>query len=112
MDDIRGFLKENILPKDSAAAEWVTRHSKFYAMIDGDLYWRNTDGVLLRGCISREEGGELLTDIHEGECGSHSSSRMMVGKAYRQGFYWPTALEDAAEMARHCRACQFHANSS
>jgi hypothetical protein len=34
---------------------------------------------------------------------------MMVGKAYRQGFYWPIALEDAAELAQSCRACQFHA---
>jgi transposase InsO family protein len=77
-------------------------------MVDGDLYRRGTDGVLLR-CISREEGGELLVDIHEGECESHSSSRTMARKAYRQGFYWATALEDAGELARRYRACQFHA---
>jgi hypothetical protein len=51
----------------------------------------------------------LLTDIHGGECGSHSSSRTLVGKAFRHGFYWPTALQDAAKMVKSCKACQFHA---
>ena len=60
-------------------------------MVDGGLYQRGTDMVFLR-CISQEKGGELLVDIHEGECGSHSSSRMLFGKAFRQDFYWPTAL--------------------
>src|SRR5438105_14571116 len=34
---------------------------------------------------------------------------MLVGKAFRQGFYWPTALVDACDLVRHCEACQFHA---
>jgi transposase InsO family protein len=36
----------------------------------------------------------------------------MLEKAYWQGFYWLTALEDVAELARHCRACQFHAKQT
>jgi transposase InsO family protein len=51
----------------------------------------------------------LLTEIHGGEYESHSSSRMLVGKAFRHGFYWPIALQDAAEMVKSCKACQFHA---
>ena len=54
-------------------------------------------------------GGELLTDIHGGDCGHHSSSHTLVGKAFRSGFYWPTALNDATELVRSCEACQFHA---
>jgi hypothetical protein len=34
---------------------------------------------------------------------------MMVGKAFRYGFYWPTALQDAIKLVKTCRACQFHA---
>jgi transposase InsO family protein len=60
-------------------------------------------------CITQEEGRELLMEIHGGECGSHSSSRTLVGMAFRYGFYWPTALQDAAEMVKSCKACQFHA---
>ena len=108
MDDIYDYLKEKFLPEDDATAEWIARQSKRYAMVDGDLYRCDTDGVFLR-CMTREEGGELLADIHEGEYRSHSSSCTLVGKAFRQGFYWPTALQDAAELVKCCRACQFHA---
>ena len=101
-------LKKKILPENDATVEWIARQSKCHAKVHWDLYRRGTDEILLR-YISREEGGELLADIHEGECGSHSSSRTMVGKAFGQGFYWPTALKDSAELAKRCRACQFHA---
>jgi hypothetical protein len=60
-------------------------------------------------CITQEEGCELLVEIHGGECGSHSSSRTLVGKAFWHDFYWPTALQDAAELVKSCKACQFHA---
>jgi hypothetical protein len=53
--------------------------------------------------ITQEEGDKLLAEIHGGECGSHSSSRTLVGKAFRHGFYWPTALQDAAELVRSCK---------
>ena len=64
--------------------------------------------VALR-CISTEEASLLLKDIHAGECGHHASSRTLVGKAYRQGFFWPTALRDATDLVKTCEACQFHA---
>ena len=54
-------------------------------------------------------GKELIANIHGGDYGHHSSSRTFVGKAFRSGFYWPTALNDAAELVRSGEACQFHA---
>ncbi|XP_073367760.1 uncharacterized protein [Aegilops tauschii subsp. strangulata] len=33
-------------------------------------------------CISKEQGRELLPNIHGGDCGNHSSSRTLVGKAF------------------------------
>jgi hypothetical protein len=42
---------------------------------------------MLLKCITQEEGHEILMDIHEGECGSHSAARTLVGKAFRHGFY-------------------------
>jgi hypothetical protein len=65
--------------------------AKRYTVVEGDLYRRGTNDILMR-CITQEEGRELLTEIHGGECRSHSSSCMLVGKAFRHGFYWPTAL--------------------
>jgi ribonuclease HI len=106
--EIRDYLKENILPEDHVSAERIVRLAKRYAVVEGDLYRRGANDILMR-CITQEEGHELLTEIHGGECGSHSSSRTLVGKAFRHGFYWPTALQDAAEMVKSCKACQFHA---
>jgi hypothetical protein len=47
-------------------------------------------------CIIIRRGKQLLKEIHEGSCGSHNGSRALVGKAFRQGFYWPTTINDAA----------------
>jgi hypothetical protein len=106
--EIRDYLKENILPEDHVSTERIVRLAKRYTMIEGGLCRHGANGILMR-CITQEEGRELLTEIHGGECGSHSSSRTLVGKAFRHGFYWPTALQDAAELVKSCEACQFHA---
>jgi hypothetical protein len=80
------------------------RLAKRYAVVEGDLYHRGANDILMR-CITQEEDHELLTEIHGGECRSHSSSRTLVGKAFRYGFYRPTALQDATEMVKSCKAC-------
>jgi hypothetical protein len=108
ISEIWDYLKENILPEDHVSAERIVRLAKRYTVVEGDLYRRGANLILMR-CITQEEGRELLAEIHGGECGSHSSSRTLVGKAFRHGFYWPTALQDAAEMVKSCKACQFHA---
>ena len=35
-----------------------------------------------------------LGEIHSGICGNHTGASTLVGKAFRSGFYWPTALAD------------------
>jgi hypothetical protein len=109
IDEIRNYLKGGLPPeKDDAAAESLVRRAKNYLLIDGELYYRRPNGVTLR-CIPLEEGKNLTDDIHAGECSHHSSARTLAGKAFRSGFYWPTALDDAIEIVKSCEACQFHA---
>jgi transposase InsO family protein len=100
-------LKDNVLPDDTASADRIAHLAKRYMMVEGDLYRRDANGVLMR-CITREEGCELLAEVHGGECGNHASSRMLVRKAFRQRFYWPTALQNAVELVKTYKACQFH----
>jgi hypothetical protein len=45
-------------------------------------------------CILTDKGRELLWDIHVGACGHHVAPRTIIGSAFRQGFYWPTAVAD------------------
>jgi hypothetical protein len=58
-------------------------------------------------CIHLATGRQLLDEIHGGQCGVHAASRTLVGKAFRSGFYWPTAKNDATELVQRCEACQF-----
>jgi hypothetical protein len=85
--EIQTYLKDNILPDDMASADWIVHLAKRYTLVEGDLYWRGANGILMQ-CITREEGCELLTEVHGGECGNHASSRTLVGKAFWHGFYW------------------------
>jgi hypothetical protein len=52
------------------------------------------------------KGQEILKDIHAGVCGHHASSRAIAAKAFRAGFYWLTAIEDAKDIVRKCEACE------
>ena len=81
-----------------------------YQFVDDTLYKRRPNGVKLK-CVCREDGKELLAEIHRGMCGSHIRSRVLVGKAFRQGFYWPTALQDAVELVTKCESYQFHSKN-
>ena len=51
ISEIRDYLKDNILPDDDVSAERIVRLAKRYAVVEGDLYRRGTNGVLMR-CIS------------------------------------------------------------
>jgi hypothetical protein len=86
ISEIQDYLKDNFLLEDQASAERIVRLAKRYAVVEGDLYRRGANGILMR-CITREEGCDLLVEIHGGECGSHSSSRTLVSKAFQHGFY-------------------------
>jgi hypothetical protein len=102
--EIRTYLKDNILPDDMTSTNRIARLAKRYTLVEGDLYRRGTNGVLMR-CITREEGCELLTEVHGGECGNHATSRTLVGKVFQHGFYWPTTLQDVVELVKTCKAC-------
>ena len=47
-----------------------------YVLLEGDLYYRTIDGVLLK-CNDKEEAKVWMGEIHEGVCGSHQSAYKM-----------------------------------
>jgi hypothetical protein len=73
--------------------------------LQGKLYKKSITGVLQR-CVTPQEGQVILKDIHAGVCGHHASSRAIAVKAFRAGFYWLTAIEDAKDIVWKCEACQ------
>jgi hypothetical protein len=45
---------------------------------------------------------ELMKEIHSGLCGAHIGSRPLLGKVFRQGFYWQRAASDATDLVQKC----------
>jgi hypothetical protein len=80
------YLTRGELPEDPVHRRQVMWHSKAFMIINGELYKRSTTRVLQR-CIAQEDGIALLREIHEGTCGHHASSRTLIAKAFRLGFY-------------------------
>jgi transposase InsO family protein len=105
MQPYLAYLINKEIPEDPVEARRVIRRSKAFTVIKGELYKRSISGVLQR-CVTPEVGKLILKDIHEGICGHHASSRAIAAKAFRAGFYWLTAIEDAKNIVRTCDACQ------
>jgi hypothetical protein len=86
--------------------EHIAIQSAHYTIIRGLQYRRGEAGVLMK-CIHSATGKQLLDEILAGQCGVHTASRILVGKAFRSGLYWPTMKSDAAKLVQKCEACQF-----
>jgi hypothetical protein len=93
------YLITGDLPQDEVEARRLQRRAGAYTIINSELYKRSVSGIFQK-CIEPEEGIELLREIHQGECGHHASSRALVAKAFRHGFYWPTAQKDAEQLVK------------
>jgi hypothetical protein len=99
--EIISFLQGNCLSDD----ERMEARTKPYVIIEGELYKHGVCSPLLK-CLSRTEGIVLMKEIHAGLCGSHIGSRPLLGKVFRQGFYWPKVASDAADLFQKCKNCQ------
>jgi hypothetical protein len=105
MQPYLAYMINKTLPEDTVEARRIIRWSKAIVIVQGKLYKKSITGILQR-CITPQEGQEILKDIHAGVCEHHASSRAIAAKAFRAGFYWLTAIEDAKDIVRRCEACQ------
>jgi ribonuclease HI len=98
------YLHRGELPLDKAEARRLARRAKSFVLLgdEEELYHCSPSGILQR-CISIAEGQELLQEIHSGACGHHAAPQALVGNAFRQGFYSPTAVADATRIINSTR---------
>ncbi|KAG9444536.1 hypothetical protein H6P81_015876 [Aristolochia fimbriata] len=106
---IINFLRHSTLPVDLRERVQIRRTAPRYIFINDVLYRRSYEGLLLR-CLSKEEGLQVLKETHGGICGAHQAGPKLHLQVKRLGYYWPTMLGDAIEMARTCKPCQLHAD--
>jgi len=100
---IMAYLRGHFVPEDDKEEKRMALRARNYIIINEDLYRGGVCAPLLK-CFSRE-GRQLLEEIHAGMCSSHIATRALVGKAFREGFYWPSAVADAHEVVRKCPNC-------
>ena len=79
--------------------------SAAYLIVDGILFRKNYDGVLLR-CLEKEDAKRVITELHDGPAGGHFSGDMTAHKILRARYYWPTLFKDAHAHVRKCDICQ------
>jgi hypothetical protein len=77
------YIRQQKVPSDKNMAEQLVRRAKTYILVGDKLYrWGATSGVLMK-CIPRDEGKDILEEIHKGIYGNHASSHTLVSKAFR-----------------------------
>ncbi|XP_065627776.1 uncharacterized protein LOC136066811 [Quercus suber] len=97
MDPIILFLEKDILPEDKSEAEKIRRKApRFWLSEDKKLYKRSYSGRYLL-CVRPKASEDLLEELHEGICGSHSGGRSLSHRAITQGYWWPGMQKEAQE---------------
>ncbi|XP_073279508.1 uncharacterized protein [Primulina huaijiensis] len=104
-DDIKQVLE--LIGRD--IPHGLKMRSLNYVLVEGDLYRKGLDGLLLR-CIGFTEALEIMKKVHEGVCGAHQYGVKMRWLIRRYGYYWPSILKDGIKYAKGCQPCQKHGN--
>ncbi|KAK4409441.1 hypothetical protein Sango_0017100 [Sesamum angolense] len=61
-------------------------------------------------CLIPDEGNYVLREKSRGNLWNDLGGKALEANVVRQGFFWPTMLQDTQEMVKCCCACQEHAN--
>ena len=115
-DPLSPVLEADILPEDRNEARKINKRAARYCISQEKLYLRSFSGTYLRSfsgpylrCVTPREPTRIFIELHEGDCGSHSSGRSLVLRARRAGYYCPTIAANANRQAKYCDQCQRHA---
>ena len=108
ISDVRELLRRSDARKDLKSIE--QRRALRFVTIGEDLYKRGFTAPLLK-CLSEEEAGYVMNEVHNGICGTHTGRRTMKARILRVRYYWPTMEQDCEAMIRKCKGCQAHGNN-
>ena len=99
MKDLIQYKETGELPADLILARKMKMKSLQYCVEDGELHKKAKNGSLLK-CVTPSEADYILKEFHEGCCGHHLGAKALAHKAFRIGYYWPTATEDARNLVQ------------
>ena len=72
-------MKNGDLPNEKEAVRKLKVQATRFALIKDILYKRGFSRPYLR-CLCNEEADYIMRKVHEGICGNHSGSRLLVHK--------------------------------
>jgi hypothetical protein len=96
------YLCHHYEPDNNTELLRLQQGAKAYQAIGDEIYKVLVIGPLLN-CMSTDEGKELLVETHSGICRCHRGSLALIAKVFRQGFYWPSIIDDASKVVTTCK---------
>jgi hypothetical protein len=108
---IMAYLRHYYGPDTTVEQIRMQQRARAYQTMDNDLYKILVSGPLLR-YVSKEEGQQILLEVHVGVCGGHIGARALATKVLWQGFYWPAMIYDVVKLVSTCEACQRFSNKT
>lgn len=87
---IENWLKKISMALKNSSPFKRDSHFKFvmenYVLIDGELFLKGNDDILLR-CLRMDEVLRNMAEVHHGLCGLHQSTIKMAWMMRRHGFF-------------------------
>jgi hypothetical protein len=103
--EIVSFLQGNYPSDDEAYIKRMHARTRPYMIIEGELFKDRSMLLIAEMSIqnrrSRIDERNTLRNMR----GSYWIQELL-GKVFRQGFYWPKAASDAADLVQKCENCQ------
>jgi hypothetical protein len=99
------YLHYHYEPDNIVEQTRMQQRAQVYQIVDNDLYKISVSGPLLH-CVSKEEGLQILSEVHTGVCGGHIGARAQATKVLWHGFCWPAMIDDAAKLVSTCEVCE------
>jgi len=109
MTPYRRYITYGILPAEPGEGKRIKKNSVRYTLVDGVLFKHGFTHPILT-CVSGDECTRIMSELHEGICGSHVGGKSLASKVIHAGFYWPSMREDCVRYAQRCTQCQMHAD--
>ncbi|XP_050258990.1 uncharacterized protein LOC126703988 [Quercus robur] len=103
------YLTKGVLPQKHSERYKLRKLATRYFLHKGILFKNGYDGDPLQ-CLGPEEAGEMLKEVHTGECGEHLGKNKLYWCMLQMGYYWPTMKGDAAELVKKFHNYQVQAN--
>jgi hypothetical protein len=76
------YLRHYYEPDTTIEQIRMQQRAQSYQIVDNDLYKISVSCPLLC-CVSREEGQQILSEVHARVCGGHIGARALAAKVLR-----------------------------